>query len=54
MNLKFMIYCRGKNGSIQNVKKLQDDMGNDEEIYVDDYELVLNNKLPFLVFRIFF
>ena len=38
MNLKFMIYCRGKNGTIGKVKKLQNDIGNDEDIYVDDYE----------------
>ena len=34
MNHKFMIYCRGKHGSIGKVKKVQNVMGNDEDIYV--------------------
>ena len=38
MNLNFMIYNRGKNGSIGKVKKLKNDLGNDEDIYEDDYE----------------
>ena len=38
MNLKFMIYCRGKNSKIKKVKKVQNDIGNDEDIYADDYE----------------
>ena len=38
MNLNFVIYCRGKNGSIAKLKKLQNDLGNDEDIYADDYE----------------
>ena len=38
MNLNFMIYSRGKNGSIGKVKKLKNDLGNDEDIYEDDYE----------------
>ena len=38
MNLKFMIYCRGKNGSIGKVKKVQNDLGNDGDMYDDDYE----------------
>ena len=38
MNLKFMIYCRGKRGSIGKVNEVQNDMGNDEDIYVDEYD----------------
>ena len=38
MNLKFMIYCRGKNGSIGKVNKLQNVIGNDEDIYLNDDE----------------
>ena len=34
MNPKFMIYCRGKNGSIGKMKKLQNDLGNDEDISI--------------------
>jgi hypothetical protein len=33
-----MIYCRGKNSKIKKVKKVQNDIGNDEDIYADDYE----------------
>ena len=32
MNLKFMIYCRGKHASIGKVNEVQNDMGNDEDI----------------------
>ena len=38
MNLKFMIYCRGKHASIGKVNEVQNDMGNDEDIYVDEYD----------------
>ena len=38
MNLKFMIYCRGKNGSIGKVNKVQNVIGNDEDIYLNDDE----------------
>ena len=38
MNLKFMIYCRGKHGSIGKVNEVQNDIGNDEDIYVDEYD----------------
>ena len=34
MNHKFMIYCRGKHGSIGKVNTVQNVMGNDEDIYV--------------------
>ena len=33
-NHKFMIYCRGKHGSIGKVKTVQNVMGNDEDVYV--------------------
>ena len=33
MNLKFMIYCQGKHASIGKVNEVQNDMGNDEDIY---------------------
>ena len=36
MNLKFMIYCRGKHGSIGKVNEVQNVIGNDEEIYVNN------------------
>ena len=36
MNLKFMIYCRGKHGSIGKVNRVQNVMRNDEDIYVND------------------
>ncbi len=49
MNLKFMIYCRGKNGTIGKVKKLQNDIGDDEDIYVDDFF-----TSSFLFLRFFF
>ena len=42
MNLKFMIYCRGKHASIGKVNEVQNDMGNDEDIYVDEYDEILN------------
>ena len=35
MNLKFMIYCRGKHALIGKVNEVQNDMGNDEDIYAD-------------------
>ena len=38
MNLKFMIYCRGKDGSIEKVNKVQNVIGNDEDIYLNDDE----------------
>ena len=38
MNLKFMIYCRGKRGSIGKVNEVQNVMGSDEDIYVRDYD----------------
>ena len=38
MNLKFMIYCQGKHASIGKVNEVQNDMGNDEDIYVDQYD----------------
>ena len=38
MNLKFMIYCRGKHASIGKVNEVQNDMGNDEDIYIDEYD----------------
>ena len=39
MYLKFMIYCRGKHASIGKVNEVvQNDMGNDEDIYVDEYD----------------
>ena len=38
MNLKFMIYCQGKHASIGKVNEVQNDMGNDEDIYVDEYD----------------
>ena len=38
MNLKFMIYCWGKNSKIKKVKQFQNGIGNDEDIYADDYE----------------
>ena len=38
MNLKFMIYCQRKNGSIGKVNKLQNVIGNDEDIYLNDDE----------------
>ena len=38
MNLKFMIYCQGKHASIGKVNQIQNDMGNDEDIYVDEYD----------------
>ena len=37
MNLKFMIYCRGKH-AIGKVNKLRNEIGNDEDLYVNDYE----------------
>ena len=33
MNLKFMIYCRGKRGSIGRVNEVQNIMESDEDIY---------------------
>ena len=38
MNLKFMIYCRGKCGSIGRVNEVQNVMGSDEDIYISDYD----------------
>ena len=38
MNLKFMIYCRGKRGSIGRVNEVQNVMGSDEDIYIRDYD----------------
>ena len=38
MNLKFMIYCRGKRGSIGKVNEVQNVMGSDEDIYIRDYD----------------
>ena len=38
MNLKFMIYCRGKRGSIGKVNEVQNVMGSDEDIYILDYD----------------
>jgi len=38
MNHKFMIYCRGKRGSIGRVNEVQNDMGCDEDIYTRDYD----------------
>ena len=32
MNLKFMIYCRGKNSKMKKVTKVQNDIGNDEDV----------------------
>ena len=32
MNQKFMIYCRGKNSKMKKVTKVQNDIGNDEDI----------------------
>lgn len=46
MNLKFMIYCE-KNGTIGKVKKLQNEIGNGEDIYVDDYELHNKQRVHF-------
>ena len=47
MNLKFMIYCRGKHASIGKLNEVQNDMGNDEDIYVDEYEMNIDNELIF-------
>ena len=45
MNLKFMIYCRGKRGSIGRVNEVQNFVGNDEDIYIRDYDYkILNLK----------
>ena len=38
MNLKFMIHCRKKNGNAGNVSKVVNEVGNDEEIYANEYE----------------
>ena len=38
MNLKFMIYCRGKRGSIGRVNEVQNVMGSDEDIYIRNYD----------------
>ena len=38
MNHKFMIYCRWKHASIGKVNAVQNDMRNDEDIYVDEYD----------------
>ena len=38
MNLKFMIYCQVKHGSIGKVNEIQNVIGNDEEIYVNNYD----------------
>ena len=38
MNLKFMIYCQGKNGSIGKVKTILNVRGNDGDIYENNYE----------------
>ena len=38
MNLKFMIYCWGKHASIGKVNEVQNDMGNDIDIYLDEYD----------------
>ena len=38
MNLKFMIHCRGKNSNIGKVKKVRNEVGNDEDLYAKDLE----------------
>ena len=38
MNLKFMIYCRGEHALIGKVNEVQNDMGNDKDIYIDEYK----------------
>ena len=38
MNLKFMIYCRGKNGNIGKVKKVRNEVSNDEDLYANDQQ----------------
>ena len=38
MNLKSMIYCRGKRGSIGTVNEVQNVMGSDEDINICDYD----------------
>ena len=38
MNLKFMIYCRERMAQFGKVNKVQDVIGNDEDIYLNDNE----------------
>ena len=39
VNLKFiMIDCQGKHASIGKVNEVQNDMGNDIDIYLDEYD----------------
>ena len=36
MNLKFMIHCQGKNGHVGKVKKVRNEVGNDEDLFTND------------------
>ena len=38
MNLNFMIHCRGNHASIGKVNQLRNEIGNDEDLYVDNSE----------------
>ena len=33
-----MIHCRGENGNIGKVKKVRNEVGNDEDVYANDQE----------------